>query len=60
MKLNPGLPGKRNIQQDDSFHQKTGLKFEDKTTFRAWLFMVLKLRHFGKYIRNTGNFIQSL
>ena len=49
----PDCHGKRNINQEDSFHQKIGLKFEEETTFGAWFFMVLKLGHFGENIRNT-------
>jgi hypothetical protein len=29
--LNPGLPGKSSIQQEDSFHQQIGIKFKEES-----------------------------
>jgi hypothetical protein len=61
LKLNPGLPRqKERTTRNDSFHQQIGLKFKEETSkvsfhagFEAQLCMVLKLGHFGKYIRNS-------
>jgi hypothetical protein len=32
VKLNPDCHGKSSIQQEDSFHQQTGLKFKEETS----------------------------
>jgi hypothetical protein len=63
LKLNPGFSWqKQHSTREDSFHQQIWLKFKEETSkvsfhagFEAQLCMVLKLRHFGKYIRNAWN-----